>query len=113
MNAARFRNTIVLALNFGRDDLEAAGVIAYGIEGEDQWTRYRDRPVSFVLLLGDAQLDALYALVAARQKPDPLVEAIEMVRDADDDCKRDGLPIIPPAARAKIDASTLSQPIGA
>ena len=34
-----------------------------------------------------------------------LLEALVMVRDADDDCKRDGLPIIPCAARARIDAA--------
>lgn len=34
-----------------------------------------------------------------------LYEALEMVRDADDDCLRDGLPTIPPMARAKIDAA--------
>lgn len=34
-----------------------------------------------------------------------LVDALEMVRDADDDCKLDGLPTIPPMARAKIDAA--------
>lgn len=32
-----------------------------------------------------------------------LLEALEMVRDADEDCKKDGLPTIPDAARAKID----------
>lgn len=36
---------------------------------------------------------------------DQLVEALEMVRDADEDCKRDGLATIPPTARAKIDAA--------
>ena len=41
-------------------------------------------------------------LIAAA--PD-LLEALVMVRDADEDCKRDGLPTIPPAARAKIDAA--------
>lgn len=35
----------------------------------------------------------------------PLVEALEMVRDADEDCKRDGLNTMPPMARAKIDAA--------
>ena len=30
-------------------------------------------------------------------------QSLEMVRDADDDCRRDGLPTIPPAARATID----------
>lgn len=34
-----------------------------------------------------------------------LYEAIVMVRDADNDCKADGLPTILPAARAKIDAA--------
>jgi hypothetical protein len=34
-----------------------------------------------------------------------LLEALVMVRDADEDCKRDGLPTIPSAARAKIDAA--------
>lgn len=41
-------------------------------------------------------------LIAAA--PD-LLEALKMVRDADDDCKRDGLQTIPPAARATIDAA--------
>lgn len=34
-----------------------------------------------------------------------LLEALEMVRDADNDYRRDGLPTIPAAARAKIDAA--------
>ncbi len=34
-----------------------------------------------------------------------LLEALEMVRDADDDCRLDGLPTIPEPARAKIDAA--------
>lgn len=34
-----------------------------------------------------------------------MLEALIMVRDADDDCKRDGLPSMPPLARAKIDAA--------
>lgn len=32
-----------------------------------------------------------------------LYEALVMVRDADEDCKRDGLPTIPGPARSKID----------
>lgn len=32
-------------------------------------------------------------------------EALEMIRDADEDCKLDGLPTIPEMARAKIDAA--------
>ncbi len=34
-----------------------------------------------------------------------LLEALIMIRDADEDCKRDGLPTIPAVARAKIDAA--------
>lgn len=32
-----------------------------------------------------------------------LLHVVEMVRDADDDCKRDGLPTLPPAPRSAID----------
>lgn len=32
-----------------------------------------------------------------------ILEALIMVRDADDDCRQDGLPTIPAPARAKID----------
>jgi hypothetical protein len=41
-------------------------------------------------------------LIAAA--PD-LLDALEMVRDADDDCYKDGLPTIPKPARLKIDAA--------
>lgn len=34
-----------------------------------------------------------------------LYEALVMVRDADNDCRLDGLPMIPSVARAKIDAA--------
>ncbi|ACI92675.1 hypothetical protein OCAR_5544 [Afipia carboxidovorans OM5] len=34
-----------------------------------------------------------------------LLKAVEMVRDADEDCRKDGLPQMPPAARAKLDAA--------
>ena len=40
-----------------------------------------------------------------RNQRDELLEALVMVRDADEDCKRDGLPTIPSSARAKIDAA--------
>ena len=48
------------------------------------------------------RMEADARLIAAA--PD-LLEALKMVRDADDDCKRDGLPTIPPAARATIDVA--------
>jgi len=38
-----------------------------------------------------------------REQRDKLAEALEMVRDADEDCHKDGLPTIPPVARHKID----------
>lgn len=41
----------------------------------------------------------------AREQRDKLAEALEMVRDADDDCYKDGLPTIPPVARHEIDQS--------
>lgn len=46
---------------------------------------------------------ARYARMIATA-PD-LLEALTMVRDADNDCQLDGLPTIPRAARAKIDAA--------
>ena len=48
------------------------------------------------------RMEADARLIAAA--PD-LLDALLMVRDADDDCKRDGLPTIPPTARATIDAA--------
>lgn len=42
---------------------------------------------------------------ALKVERDELLEALLMVRDADDDCKRDGLPTIPASARARIDAA--------
>jgi len=50
--------------------------------------------------LADADL-----IVRAVNAFEPLVEALEMVRDADEDCKRDGLPTMPPIPRAKIEAA--------
>lgn len=41
-----------------------------------------------------------------------LLAALIMVRDADDDCKRDGLPCMPPCARACVDA-TIAKATGA
>ena len=46
--------------------------------------------------------DANARLIAAAPA---LLEALEMVRDADDDCHRDDLPWLPPAARSAIDAA--------
>lgn len=39
--------------------------------------------------------------------------ALEMVRDADDDCRRDGLQTIPETARARIDAALIRSELGA
>ena len=46
-------------------------------------------------------IGAANAMLAAPQ----LVAALEMVRDADNDARTDGLPHIPSAARASIDAA--------
>ena len=42
--------------------------------------------------------------IAEAQRGD-LLEALVMVRDADNDCRADGLPTMPQAARAKINAA--------
>lgn len=44
-------------------------------------------------------------IVRACNAHDDLLEALTMVRDADEGCKRDGLSTIPDMARAKIDAA--------
>jgi hypothetical protein len=41
--------------------------------------------------------------VVAKADADALAEALEMVRDADNDCRLDGFPTIPPSARFRID----------
>jgi hypothetical protein len=61
--------------------------------------------IAFVLSVpsrSEAELDANARLIAAA--PD-ILAALEMIRDADDDCSRDGLPTIPKLARAKIDTA--------
>ena len=42
---------------------------------------------------------------ALQAEVERLRAALEMVRDADDDCREDGLPTIPEAARRRIDAA--------
>lgn len=58
---------------------------------------------------GDEGIANVRLMAAA---PD-LLEALVMVRDADEDCEADGLPTIPTAARRAIDAAiskAISQP---
>ena len=50
----------------------------------------------------DGEQEANARLIAAA--PD-LLAAVTMIRDADDDCRHDGLPTIPGPARAVIDAA--------
>jgi hypothetical protein len=49
--------------------------------------------------------DTAAYIVRAVNAHEAMVQALEMVRDADNDCKRDGAPTIPPIARACIDAA--------
>lgn len=44
-------------------------------------------------------------LSEVKAQRDALRDALEMVRDADEDCHRDGLKTIPPIARHKIDTA--------
>lgn len=53
-------------------------------------------------LIAESIAPSMVSLVSAAPE---LLAALEMVRDADEDCKRDGLRTIPPCARAKIDAA--------
>lgn len=48
------------------------------------------------------QMDVNADLIAAAPE---MLEALEMIRDADNDCKKDGLKTIPRIARQKIDAA--------
>lgn len=57
---------------------------------------------SIVWLTGGALAqEANAALIAAA--PD-LLDVLEMIRDADEDCRRDGLPQMNPMARRRLDA---------
>jgi hypothetical protein len=53
-------------------------------------------------LIAESIAPSMVSLVSAAPE---LLAALEMVRDADDDCRRDGLQVIPLCARAKIDAA--------
>lgn len=77
------------------------GPWSVGLGGDTRapWVRHRT-PSGFRKV--DLKDRANVHLTAAA--PD-LYEALEMVRDADEDCKKDGWPTIPAAARAKIDAA--------
>lgn len=75
--------------DIGRTRLEAGGTALY--------------PIASINSGWDAVEDTANArLIAAAPE---LLEALTMVRDADDNHKLDGLPIIPLAARAKIGAA--------
>lgn len=60
-----FRNTFAILHNIAMWDLENAGIIRK--DDESKWRRFNDDLTTFVLKLDDARLDALYALVQARQ----------------------------------------------
>lgn len=54
-------------------------------------------------------VDEIPALLSAWERAEAMREALEMVRDADDDARADGLPTIPSPARGKIDAALAEQ----
>ena len=66
--------------------------------------RNSESPIGLIRFAGIArrfsELEA--ELAAERSITDALRDALEMVRDADDDCRRDGLQTIPNIARTKI-----------
>lgn len=63
--ADAFRNMFAILHNVAMWDLEETGVIKKGDEAK--WKRFNNDLTTFVLKLDDPKLDALYALVQARQ----------------------------------------------
>jgi len=64
--------------------------------------RFYGEGITITLASPSDEERANYRLMVAAPE---LLEALTMIRDADEDCKRDGLPTIPPAARSTIDAA--------
>lgn len=63
----------------------------------------KENPGGFIAICDHINKDQNIANASLITAATELLEALEMVRDADEDCKRDGFPTIPPIARAKID----------
>lgn len=65
-----FRDIMAVMMNIDLDELENRGVITKGNvdSGGSSWKRFNDDPLRFVLKLGDAQLEALTALVNERRR---------------------------------------------
>lgn len=82
MDALRFRNIIASLFNIDRGELANAGVIDFGTVGDADWRALQDSPARFVLSLDDDRLAALWSLVKARQRQDPLVEALRLYDEA-------------------------------
>jgi len=75
---------------------------------EGRWqiqTAHRGPKSSFCIALLNQWTDGPAETARLMASAPDLLEALTMVRDADEDCKRDGLPTIPGMARAKIDAA--------
>jgi hypothetical protein len=53
-------------------------------------------------LIAESVAPSMIPLISAAPE---MLAALEMMRDADEDCKRDGLPTIPPCPRSTIDAA--------
>lgn len=65
LSADAFRNAFAILHNIDRSELEDAGIILR--RNDTAWTRFNNNLTTFVLKLDDDKLDALYALVQARQ----------------------------------------------
>lgn len=67
--------------------------------------RERDEQCRLLGMSAERECDLRGKLERERALADRLAGALEMVRDADDDCHKDGLQTIPSVARHKIDLS--------
>lgn len=104
LEAALAREGARLPLGFGGEGspgLAAGEVWVWAAGGE----RTIDNPGGEDTRLFSAAAPIAAQLVRAANAFDDLVEALEMVRDADDDCRVDGLKTLPAGPRAKIDAA--------
>jgi hypothetical protein len=77
-----------------------AGTVVSDVLPKDACGGSEDKDYYGGYLIAESVAPSMVSLIAAAPE---LLEALEMVRDADNDCRLDGLPTIPLDARAKID----------